>query len=105
MANPNMAETEARNLINENDLNENGALEFDEFIKIVERNVEKMNSQQELRKSFDSLDSNNDGFLSSSDLRKLMKSDDEVDEVIRQQDIDGDYRISFEEFSFNSHPR
>ena len=58
--------------------------------------------EQELRDSFRVFDKNGDGFISAAELRQVMTalgeklSDEEVDEMIREADIDGDGRVNYE---------
>ena len=50
------------------------------------------------------LDADGDGFISPAELRRMMPivdenvSDDEVDEMIRVADANGDGKVSYEEF-------
>jgi Ca2+-binding EF-hand superfamily protein len=49
-------------------------------------------------------DKDNDGYISAAELRHVLTnigeklSDEEVDEMIREADIDGDGQINYEEF-------
>ena len=98
-----MTETEVQNLIHEADVDENGTLEFSEFLAMIKSKamdqLEARNVQVQAREAFLALDNDNDGFISSNDLLRLTTETEEVDEMIRQQDIDGDGRISYEEFA------
>lgn len=56
-------------------------------------------SEEEIREAFKVFDRDNNGFISAAELRHVMTSigekltDDEVDEMIREADTDGDGRI------------
>ena len=56
-------------------------------------------SEEEIREAFKVFDRDNNGFISAAELRHVMTSigekltDDEVDEMIREADQDGDGRI------------
>ena len=56
----------------------------------------------ELRESFKVFDKNGDGYISASELRQVMMTlgekltDDEVEEMIREADIDGDGLVNYE---------
>ena len=56
----------------------------------------------ELRESFKVFDKNGDGYISASELRQVMTTlgekltDDEVYEMIREADVDGDGQVNYE---------
>lgn len=56
-------------------------------------------SEEEIREAFKVFDRDNNGFISAAELRHVMTSigekltDDEVDEMIREADQDGDGKI------------
>ena len=60
---------------------------------------------KELRSVFDDIDADNSGHLSKRELRQCFRhldlrvSDDEIDTVMHQMDIDTNGKISFEEFA------
>ena len=57
-----------------------------------------------MREAFRAFDKNGNGFISAAELRHVMTNlgeritDEEVDEMMREADIDGDGQINFEEF-------
>ena len=63
-------------------------------------------SERALRRLFDEFDSDNSGFISPSDVRKLINdagfgddvSDEEINDRIARVDTTGDGKISFDEF-------
>jgi len=79
----NPTEAELRDMINEVDVDGNGTIDFPEFLTMM-------------------VDGN--GFISPAELRHVMTdlgqepTDTEVDEMIREADVDGDGQISYEEF-------
>jgi hypothetical protein len=94
--------TELQNVISEEDLDENGTLEYMEFLRWVKRealdDLEESTIEQEIEEVFNVLDSNGDGYLTPEDLQRLITDAKEANEMIREQDIDGDDRINYEEF-------
>ena len=61
-------------------------------------------SEEEILEAFKVFDKDGNGFISAAELRHIMTnlgeklSDEEVDEMIREADIDGDGQINYEEF-------
>ena len=67
--------------------------------------VKKMkdtDSEEEIRESFRVFDKNGNGFISAAELRHVMRNlgekltDEEVEEMIREADVDGDGRVNYE---------
>ena len=59
-------------------------------------------SEEEIREAFRVFDKDGNGFISAAELRHVMTNlgekltDEEVDEMIREADIDGDGQINYE---------
>lgn len=74
-------------------------LTFAEFLTMMARKMKDTDSEEEIREAFKVFDRDNNGFISAAELRHVMTSigekltDDEVDEMIREADQDGDGRI------------
>ena len=72
---------------------------FLEFLTMMARKMKDTDSEEEIREAFKVFDRDNNGFISAAELRHVMTSigekltDDEVDEMIREADQDGDGRI------------
>ena len=66
---------------------------------MMARKMKDTDSEEEIREAFKVFDRDNNGFISAAELRYVMTSigekltDDEVDEMIREADQDGDGRI------------
>lgn len=62
-------------------------------------------SEEELREAFRVFDKDGNGFISAAELRHVMTNlgekltDEEVDEMIREADIDGDGQVNYEGIS------
>lgn len=98
----NPSEAELQDMINEVDADNNGTIDFPEFLTMMARKMKDTDSEEEIREAFKVFDRDNNGFISAAELRHVMTSigekltDDEVDEMIREADQDGDGRIDCE---------
>ena len=77
---------------------------------MMARKMKDTDSEEEIREAFKVFDRDNNGFISAAELRHVMTSigekltDDEVDEMIREADQDGDGRIDCQiSTNFNSY--
>ncbi|CAM8963640.1 unnamed protein product [Rhodiola kirilowii] len=102
----NPTEAELQDMINEVDADGNGTTDcFPEFLlKLMARKMKDTDSEEELKEAFRVFDKDQNGFISAAELRHVMTNlgekltDEEVDEMIREADVDGDGQINFEEF-------
>jgi len=100
----NPTEAELQDMINEVDADGNNQIDFAEFLTMMARKMKDTDSEEEIREAFKVFDRDNNGFISAAELRHVMTSigekltDDEVDEMIREADQDGDGRIDYNEF-------
>lgn len=103
----NPTESELTEMIRQVDRDGNGTIEFPEFLMLVANNTRKPDTEEEVVASFKSFDKENNGFIPAAELRHVMMnigeklSDEEVDVMIQEADIDGDGQINYEEFVRN----
>lgn len=70
-----------------------------EFLTMMARKIKDTDSEEEIREAFRVFDRDDNGYISAAELRHVMTSigekltDEEVDEMIREADQDGDGRI------------
>eukprot|EP00004_Rigifila_ramosa_P025521 TRINITY_DN7653_c0_g1_i1.p1 TRINITY_DN7653_c0_g1~~TRINITY_DN7653_c0_g1_i1.p1 ORF type:complete len:176 (+),score=59.80 TRINITY_DN7653_c0_g1_i1:78-530(+) len=100
----NPTETELQDMVNEVDTDTNGSIDFPEFLAMMARKMKDTDSQEEIREAFKVFDKDGNGFISAAELRHVMTNvgekltDGEVDEMIREADVDGDGQINYDEF-------
>ena len=100
----NPTEAELHDMINEVDADGNGTIDFTEFLSLMARKMKDTDTEEELREAFKVFDKDNNGFISAAELRHVMTNlgekltDEEVDEMIREADIDGDGQVNYDEF-------
>merc|ERR1712126_515944 len=100
----NPTEAELQDMINEVDADGNGTIDFPEFLTMMTRRMKYTDSQEEIREAFRVFDKDGNGFISAAELRNVMSNlgekltEDEIDKLIREADVDGDGQINYEEF-------
>mgnify|MGYP000709292375 CR=1 FL=1 len=100
----NPTEAELQDMINEVDADGNGTIDFPEFLSLMARKMKDTDTEEELIEAFKVFDRDGNGLISAAELRHVMTNlgekltDDEVDEMIKEADIDGDGHINYEEF-------
>ncbi|CAL9147003.1 unnamed protein product [Musa hybrid cultivar] len=101
----NPTEQELQDMIREVDVNGNGTIEFNEFFNIMAWKMKEAEAEEEMREAFKVFDKDQDGYISSYELMSVMinlgeeVTYDEVKEMIREADINGDGQVDFYEFS------
>ena len=120
----NPTEAELQDMINEVDADGNGTIDFPEFLTMMARKMKDTDSEEEIKEAFKVFDKDGNGFISAAELIHVMTNlgrhslfffcgplltriaqsigekltDTEVDEMIREADVDGDGQINYEEF-------
>ena len=91
-------------MINEVDADGNGTIDFPEFLSLMARKMKDTDTEEELLEAFKVFDRDGNGFITSHELRYVMTNlgealtSDEVEEMIKEADLDGDGQINYEEF-------
>ncbi|KAL2055281.1 hypothetical protein ABVK25_004619 [Lepraria finkii] len=98
------SETELQDIMNEIDSDHSGTISFDAFAPILAHKVANADSDAELRAAFGGFDKDGSGTIDTEALRHLLKSigedltDEQIEEMIREADKDGDGCIDYNEF-------
>ena len=119
----NPTEAELQDMINEVDADGNGTIDFPEFLTMMARKMRDTDSEEEIKEAFKVFDKDGNGYISAAELRHVMTNlgeyckvslsaighlmsclgllgekltDNEVDEMIREADIDGDGQINYD---------
>ncbi|GFR92474.1 calmodulin [Elysia marginata] len=98
----NPTEAELRDMVNEVDADGNGTIEFTEFLTMMAKKMKESDTEEEIRDAFRVFDKDGNGFISAAELRHVMTNlgekltDDEVDEMVKEADMDGDGQVNYE---------
>lgn len=101
----NPTEAELVNMIKEVDADGSGTIDCSEFLKLMARKMISPKFEEELKKAFAMFDTDQNGFISAAELHLVMTNlgdnltDEEVNEMILEADMDGDKLISYDEFA------
>lgn len=100
----NPTEEELEDMINEVDVDGNHVIDFTEFLQLMANKSKDEDYESELREAFKVFDRDGNGYISSQELRYVMMNmgekltEAEVEEMIKNGDIDGDGQLDIEEF-------
>ncbi|XP_027931502.1 calmodulin-like protein 11 isoform X2 [Vigna unguiculata] len=91
-------------MMSEVDTDGNGTIEFGEFLNLMARKMKESEAEEELKEAFRVFDKDQDGYISASELRSVMRTigekvtDEEVAQMVKEADLDGDGLVDYEEF-------
>jgi calmodulin len=100
----NPTEEELKQMIREVDLDGNGTIDFKEFLCLMVKKMKDTDTEEELLEAFKVFDRDGNGFITSHELRNIMNSlgeglsPEEIEEMIKEADLDNDGQIDYEEF-------
>ncbi|KAK1390587.1 Calmodulin-like protein 11 [Heracleum sosnowskyi] len=100
----NPSEDELQDMISDFDADGNGIIEFVQFLNLMFKKIKENDVEEELKEAFKVFDKDQNGFVSATELRHVMinlgekLSDEEVEQMIREADLDGDGQVSCDDF-------
>ncbi|KAL5271754.1 hypothetical protein ACHWQZ_G000080 [Mnemiopsis leidyi] len=100
----NPTDHELTEMIREADDDNNGSVDFEEFLLLMSKKMSMLDIDQELLEAFSVFDKDGNGFIDQDELTNVLASlgedldEEQVKEMMRQADKDGDGLVSFEEF-------
>eukprot|EP00168_Porphyra_purpurea_P018874 TRINITY_DN7236_c0_g1_i10.p5 TRINITY_DN7236_c0_g1~~TRINITY_DN7236_c0_g1_i10.p5 ORF type:complete len:102 (-),score=46.03 TRINITY_DN7236_c0_g1_i10:187-492(-) len=95
---------ELQQMINEVDADGNGKIDFAEFVTLMARKMNNTDKDSEIFEAFKVFDKDGSGKIDATELRNIMMSlgenlsDEEVNQMIKEADLNGDGEIDFDEF-------
>ncbi|GAA6083599.1 calmodulin-1a, partial [Tachysurus ichikawai] len=100
----NPTDTELYEIIREVDADGNGTIDFPEFITMMVQKMKDTGVEDEIHQAFKVFDKDGNGFITGAELRVVMTNlgeevtGEEVDEMIKEADKDGDGQVNYQEF-------
>ncbi|XP_016081029.1 calmodulin-A-like [Ornithorhynchus anatinus] len=100
----NPTEAELKGIIDQVDTDGNGTVDFPEFLGLMAQMMKDPEVEDGIREAFRMFDKDGNGYISAAELRQVLATlgekltDEEVDEMIRGADTDGDGKVNYEEF-------
>ena len=99
------SEAEVSQMVEDWDPEGMGWIDIADFLKLMAKQIkEPVMTEEEIRSAFRVFDKESNGFISATELRHVLMGvgepllDEEMDELIRNAEVDGDGQVNYEEF-------
>nr|CAB3266512.1 calmodulin-like [Phallusia mammillata] len=99
------SEADLAAIIEEADAEGMGWIDIADFLNVMaKRSKEPIFTEDDIREAFRVFDKEANGFIAAAELRQVMTTigevltEEEVDEMIRNSEVDGDGQVNYEEF-------
>ena len=98
------SDKDLQQMIQEVDLNGNGDVDFKEFLELMCKKMKDHDTEEEMLEAFRIFDRDSNGYVTRDDFKVIMghlgekMMDDELDELMKDNDEDGDGQLNYEEF-------
>ena len=85
------------------DADRSGTVSKEDFLKLMATQVTRVETEDDVRDAFRLFDKTSDNFISAAELRHILTNlgekltEDQVDELIADADVDGDHQINYDE--------
>ena len=92
------------NMIADMDQNGNGVIEFEEFLDMMTARISDVNPREDLERVFKLFDDDRTQEITLENMQRVTKElgedvpEDELKEILRRADLDGDGKVTFEDF-------
>jgi len=100
----NPTEDELLALVMEVDVNGDGTIDFEEFLGMMKAKANEADQESDLMDAFKIFDRDKDGFIDMKELKSVatmlgsMLTKEEMDEFMREADVDGNGKLDYDEF-------
>ncbi|XP_055602120.1 calmodulin-A-like [Uranotaenia lowii] len=100
----NVSDAEVDELLKDVSTDVQGRIQFGDFLAMMTVRLKDFNNEEELKEAFRIFDRDGNGMISAEELKVALKSfgeqlsDEEVEELLREADVNCDGQIDYEEF-------
>ncbi|XP_065079552.1 calmodulin-like [Ochlerotatus camptorhynchus] len=99
-----VSDAEVKVLLKDLNVDHEGRIQFSNFVAMMTVRMRQLTREDELKEAFRIFDRNGNGLISADELRAALESfgekmsEEELDELLREADINCDGQIDYEEF-------